>query len=1113
MTQNTKIRQPIVTVCGHVDHGKCVSGDTIIPLVDGTLITAKELFDKNFDKFKFTKNGEDIIQETNNIILFSKHGKVILPTKVSHIWKRKKRELIEIKTAHGDIIKTTPEHPYFVFSMESETTVKAEDIKSGDYIQIPKQIKTNDSDIKQILIDELKKSDFLCFLNSNFKELHQKIKNQEIKKISEELSIKNLGDSLKKSRIRIQDLFKIGKHFQVSDKQLYDMIDSIKNSTNKQRAGHTSKTIKLPNLHEPEKLGYVLGCIAGDGHLSKTQILLDNNDKEIQEKYSEYLRDIFNLDSFVKQNHTCQTVINKGGLTFKKFVKEIIGFPDIQKSGNIKVPKVAQTNKEVFRGFFAGLIDTDGYVSHLNYSIELTSKSKQLINQCSILLLNFGIQSVIFEKKGFYVLRIANKKYINKFLENFELRLKRKLKRVITASEKSQSSRVFDIFPIPKEELKKLALPSKINKSIPYFNKYIKSQNLTESFLLKVLENVKEKNVEYNLINNILKSDTNYVKVISKRKIKNKEEYVYDFTVPETHNFIAERTLVHNTSLLDSLRETYVQEGEAGGITQKISFTLYPSEQLKKSCPLIENSGIKLDIPGFLFIDTPGHAAFTNLRKRGGSLADLAVLVIDINEGIKPQTAEVIQILKHNKTPFLIALNKIDNISGWQTPKKEMPLKESIESQNQNVQQTFNERLFTLEGALHSYGFETDLFYNINDFTKKVAIIPCSARTKQGLSELTMMLCGLSQKYLSEKLKLNKEVKGIILEVKKEKSINYAEAILYDGELSKDDQIAIADFQGNPIISKIRILEEIQPLSSKFKPKEKVIASTGLRLQLIEHFDILPGMPFQVFKNNKKELEEEFKKQVSENIKTGKQGIIAKADSLGSLEALLVMLQQSHIPVVKVGIGNINKSDIISAKANLDLNEIDAVVVGFNVNVEEDAKELLQKENVKKEIKILTDEVIYKLIENLEKWRNEKASEIEKRRLMELATICKLTILHKYVFRNSNPAIFGVRIEAGKLKPNLPLIDSKGEKVARVKNIQSENKKVEEAKEGMEIAISLPGINFERRLNEIERLYTDISESQFKKFKKNKDLLTQNEIKTLQEIFEIKRKTNEGWGV
>ena len=123
------------------------------------------------------------------------------------------------------------------------------------------------------------------------------------------------------------------------------------------------------------------------------------------------------------------------------------------------------------------------------------------------------------------------------------------------------------------------------------------------------------------------------------------------------------------TNILDYFRGSSLQEMEAGGITQKISFTLYPSSQIKKACSLIEKNKINLEIPGFLFIDTPGHAAFTNLRKRGGSLADLAILVIDINEGIKPQTAEVIQILKANKTPFLIALNKIDNISSWRTNK------------------------------------------------------------------------------------------------------------------------------------------------------------------------------------------------------------------------------------------------------------------------------------------------------------------------------------------------------------------------------------------------------------------------------------------------------------
>src|SRR5690606_19665486 len=158
-------------------------------------------------------------------------------------------------------------------------------------------------------------------------------------------------------------------------------------------------------------------------------------------------------------------------------------------------------------------------------------------------------------------------------------------------------------------------------------------------------------------------------------------------------------------SLLDSLRNTSVQEGEAGGITQKISFTLYPSDRMKKACPLIEKSGIKLNIPGFLFIDTPGHAAFTNLRKRGGSLADLAILVIDINDGIKPQTAEVLQILKMNKTPLIIALNKIDNVSGWRT-EKNLGLKDAIESQPINVKQTFDERVYTLIGALQNHGLD-----------------------------------------------------------------------------------------------------------------------------------------------------------------------------------------------------------------------------------------------------------------------------------------------------------------------------------------------------------------------------------------------------------------------
>lgn len=567
------------------------------------------------------------------------------------------------------------------------------------------------------------------------------------------------------------------------------------------------------------------------------------------------------------------------------------------------------------------------------------------------------------------------------------------------------------------------------------------------------------------------------------------------------------------TSILDALRGTSIQEKEAGGITQKISFTLYPSNQLRTACPLIDKQGIKLDIPGFLFIDTPGHAAFTNLRKRGGNLADLAVLVIDINEGIKPQTAEVIQILKINKVPFVIALNKIDKISGWQThagtSSKENPdLRASIDSQAINVRQNFNEKYLTLIGSLQSHGFDSDMYYNITDFTKRVALVPCSARTQEGIPELILMLCGLSQRYLSERLKLGKDAKGIMLEVKKEQA-NYIEAILYDGLLKRDDEIAVASFDGKPILTRIRVLEEILPLSSKFKTKESALAATGLRLQLVTKEEILPGMPFQIYKNNQAELESLFKKEISETVKTSKQGIIAKADSLGSLEALLTLLAQEKIPVVSAGIGDISKTDIIRAKANLQINELDAVIVGFNVEVDHEASE------IKGKIPIITEDVVYKLIERVQEFRLEKAKEIERKRLTDLAPLGKVTLLKQYVFRNTNPAVFGVRVDAGKIISGMTLIDSKNEKIGKIKGIQADKKTVGEASEGMEVAISVPGINYERRLkndDSINSLYSEISESQFKNFKKNKDLLSSNELSLLAELAQIKEKSKEGWG-
>jgi len=542
------------------------------------------------------------------------------------------------------------------------------------------------------------------------------------------------------------------------------------------------------------------------------------------------------------------------------------------------------------------------------------------------------------------------------------------------------------------------------------------------------------------------------------------------------------------TSILDCFRGSSMQKGEAGGITQKISFTRYPREQIVKVCPMLEEKGVKLEIPGFLFIDTPGHAAFTNLRKRGGSLADLAIVVVSVKEGIQPQTAEVLQILKAHKTPFFIALNKIDSLSGWTNRGS---VEKSVKGQGVHTSEEFQESLLTFQGSLKEHGFDSALFYEIGDFTKEIAIVPCSARTKEGISELLFVLSGLCQRFLKERLKVGGEGKGVVLEIKKEKTMERVEAILYDGTLSEGEEIVVASFDG-VVVSKVRALEEALPLTGKYHSVRHAHAASGVRLQLNVREGILPGMPFQVLKGNLEDIKSHFKKDLAGVVQIDGKGIIVKADSLGSLEALMVLLKQAGIRVLKAGIGSIGKGDLISGKAILENEPLDAVILGFNVEQEEG----LDFGNVT----VFSHSVVYKLIEDVLKWREERAKELEKERMMGLATICKLEILPQFVFRNSNPAIFGVRVVAGKVRVGLPLIDERGEELGRVKSLQHEKNSVVEGKAGQELALAVSGIQFDRRLAGMKQLYVYLSDKQLKALQKESDLLTGNERRVIEEI-------------
>ena len=247
------------------------------------------------------------------------------------------------------------------------------------------------------------------------------------------------------------------------------------------------------------------------------------------------------------------------------------------------------------------------------------------------------------------------------------------------------------------------------------------------------------------------------------------------------------------TSVLVKIRGTAIVETEAGRITQAIGASIVPLTTIRKICgPLLERLNIKFTIPGLLFIDTPGHAAFTNLRKRGGNLADIAIVVIDINEGIKPQTTEVIDILKQYKTPFVVALNKIDLISGWQSNKT--LLLENVSKQSATIQQLLDKKLYELVGRLSTFGLNSERFDRVDDYTKQIAIIPLSAKTGEGMPELLMVITGLAQKYLEKKLDIDikRFAKGTILEVKETKGLGITlDVIVYDGTLKRNDLIVI----------------------------------------------------------------------------------------------------------------------------------------------------------------------------------------------------------------------------------------------------------------------------------------------------------------------------------
>ncbi|MCU4925395.1 translation initiation factor IF-2 [Halobacteria archaeon AArc-dxtr1] len=571
------------------------------------------------------------------------------------------------------------------------------------------------------------------------------------------------------------------------------------------------------------------------------------------------------------------------------------------------------------------------------------------------------------------------------------------------------------------------------------------------------------------------------------------------------------------TSLLDTVRGSAVIEGEAGAITQHIGATAVPLDVVSEIAGDLVNPD-DFDLPGLLFIDTPGHHSFTTLRSRGGALADIAVLVVDVNDGFQPQTVEALDILKRSETPFIVAANKIDTVPGW-NPNEDAPVTETYEAQSDRARSRLDESLYEIIGQLSDEGFSADLYWRVQNFQRNVGVVPVSAMTGEGVPDLLAVMMGLSQRYMKEEMEIDIGGPGVgtVLEVKEEKGFGATvDIVLYDGTIRADDHLVVGG-QNEPIVTEVRALLQPRPLAeirteSRFEQVEEVSAAAGIKVAAPDLEDAMAGAPVRVVRN--RDLADVIREVESEladiAVDTDEEGVVVKADTLGSLEAMADALGEAEIPIVRAEVGDIAPRDVSIASTADDTKQ--QVILGFNVDVLADAEQRAELDDVR----IFTDQVIYQLVEEYTDFVDELERSQQDTILENIIRPARFRILPDHVFRQNDPAVVGVEVNSGTIQTNAHVLKWEGNestRVGQVKGIQEQGDDVSEARAGNRVSVAIDGPTVGRQIEEDDELWIEVPEKHAKILEQElTDEIPGDELEALNMFLEKHRKRDPFWG-
>jgi translation initiation factor 5B len=571
------------------------------------------------------------------------------------------------------------------------------------------------------------------------------------------------------------------------------------------------------------------------------------------------------------------------------------------------------------------------------------------------------------------------------------------------------------------------------------------------------------------------------------------------------------------TTLLDTIRGSAVSEAEAGAITQHIGATAVPLAIVSEIAGgLVDPEDF--DLPGLLFIDTPGHHSFTTLRSRGGALADIAVLVVDVTDGFQPQTEEAVEILKRTETPFIVAANKVDTVPGWQST-EDAPIQQVLERQNDRVTGEFNERVYDIVGDLSAAGFNADLYWQVPNFRENVGVVPVSAVTGEGLPDLLTVMMGLSQRYMKEAMAIDVAGPGIgtVLEVTEEKGFGTTlDVVLYDGTIRQDDRVVVGS-TSDPIVTDVRALLQPRPLEEirtedRFEQVESVSAAAGIKIAAPGLGPAMAGAPVRVVGDRDVDavVAEVRAELASLAVDTDDDGIVLKADTLGSLEAMANALREAEIPIMRAEVGDVAPRDVTIADTAGD--PVYRAVLGFNVDVLDDAASDAERADVE----VFTHDVIYRLVEDYEAFVTTVEESQQEQVLANITRPARFRVLVDHVFRQSDPAVVGVDVVSGTLRRNVPVALFSGgepERVGTLKSIQDQGEDVDEARAGDSVAVSIDGPTVGRDIDEDDELWVDLPEKHAKILEQElSGEIPADELEALSAYLEKRRKRDAFWG-